>query len=249
MRGNSRCLLVFTNLLAHADSTGSVDIHPRSIADEVGLPLDIVKAALIDLENPDPESRSHEQEGRRIIRLDGHRDWGWQIVNYVKYRTIKSEDDRREQNRQAQAKWRAKQSNPNKPDVSSVSTNKHESAQEEAEANTDAKNTEEGENPLANVADVCPHQSIIDLYHQNLPVARQVREWTPTRQTALRARWREKAERQNIEWWEKFFGYVAKSDFLCGRSATQAGRKPFELSLDWLCKSENFVKVLEGAYE
>ncbi|HQU47457.1 MAG: hypothetical protein B7X10_02595, partial [Burkholderiales bacterium 21-58-4] len=97
--------------------------------------------------------------------------------------------------------------------------------------------------------DLCPHQAIVDLYHDTLPAARRIRDWTPARQQALRTRWREKPERQDLDWWKNFFGYVQKSDFLCGRSPAMPGRKPFELSLDWLCKSENFVKVLEGAYE
>lgn len=101
----------------------------------------------------------------------------------------------------------------------------------------------------AKVSDLCPHAAIVELYHATLPTARRIRDWTPARQQALRSRWREKAERQSLEWWQKFFAYVAKSDFLCGRSPVSSGRKPFELSLDWLCKSENFVKVLEGAYE
>ena len=95
----------------------------------------------------------------------------------------------------------------------------------------------------------CPHQQIIDLYHEMLPAARRVRDWTPARQQALRARWREKPERQALNWWRKFFGYVSASDFLCGRTNPAPGRKPFDLSLDWLCKSENLVKVVEGAYE
>ncbi len=116
---------------------------------------------------------------------------------------------------------------------------------QEAETDTD---TDTEEDSSQKVSTLCPHQSIVDLYHQLIPTARRVKEWTPDRQKALRARWREKEDRQNIEWWTKFFGYVAKSEFLSGR--TQApGRKPFELSLDWLCKSANFVKVLEGAYE
>ncbi|RYF61159.1 MAG: hypothetical protein EOO27_03115 [Comamonadaceae bacterium] len=98
-------------------------------------------------------------------------------------------------------------------------------------------------------ADSCPHQQIIDLFHDVLPAARRVREWTPARQQALRARWREKIERQDLDWWRKFFGYVSESDFLCGRNKPTPGRKPFDLSLDWLCKSENLVKVVEGAYE
>ena len=106
LRGKSDCLLVFTNLLAHADQHGIVDVHPSAISDEVGLPLDRVTLALTDLESPDPESRSPENEGRRILRMDGHRAWGWKVTNYGKYRTIKNEDDRREQNRLAQERWR-----------------------------------------------------------------------------------------------------------------------------------------------
>jgi len=108
LRGNTHGLVVFTNLLAHADAEGWVDIHPRAIAEEVGLPIDDVKAALLMLESPDPESRSPDMEGRRISRIDEHRDWGWRIVNHAKYRAIRSEEDRREQNRLAQARWREK---------------------------------------------------------------------------------------------------------------------------------------------
>ncbi len=118
LRGNSHCLLVFTNLLAHADKEGHVDIHPKAIAEEVGLTLDEVNKSLQVLESPDDESRSPEENGRRIVRLDEHRAWGWRVVNYVKYRSIRSEDDRREQNRLSQAKWRDKQksySKQNKP--------------------------------------------------------------------------------------------------------------------------------------
>lgn len=122
------------------------------------------------------------------------------------------------------------------------SSNVSETAQEE-EGDTDTE-----EDSSQKVSTLCPHQSIVDLYHKTLPTARRIQEWTPARQQALRARWREKEDRQSLEWWAKFFGYVAKSEFLSGK--TQApGRKPFELSLDWLCKSANFVKVLEGAYE
>jgi len=97
-------------------------------------------------------------------------------------------------------------------------------------------------------ADPCPHQAIIALYHELCPVGRQVREWTPARAQALRSRWREKPSRQNLDWWRRFFEYVSKSDFLMGRVNT-AGKRPFEVSLDWLVKSENFVKVIEGKFE
>ena len=97
-------------------------------------------------------------------------------------------------------------------------------------------------------ADTCPHQAIIDLYHEKLPMGTRVRQWTPARQQALRARWREDKSRQSLQWWGRFFDYVAASDFLAGRVSNR-DRRPFEISLDWICKSENFVKVLEGRYE
>lgn len=105
-----------------------------------------------------------------------------------------------------------------------------------------------GAEPSAST-DSCPHQQIINIYHEVLPAARRVREWTPTRQQSLRARWREKSERQNLDWWRRYFEYVAASDFLCGRSTPSSGRKAFDVSLEWLCKSENLVKVVEGKYE
>lgn len=136
LRGNSHGLLVFTNLLAHADMEGRVDIHPRAIAEEVGLTVEEVKQALLVLESPDDESRSPEEQGRRIVRLDEHRAWGWIVVNYVKYRSIRNEDDRREQNRRSQAAWRAKQKDVALT-VSEVSRDKPRSAHTEAEVHTE----------------------------------------------------------------------------------------------------------------
>lgn len=142
LRGRPDEILVFTNLLAHADAFGIVDKHFKAISEEVGLPISRVKAAVEVLEAPDPESRSPEEGGARLVKLDGHRIWGWKIVNYGKYRAIKNEDDRREQNRLAQERWR----NKNKPPsarVSSVSPDKPPSAQAEAEGEAEAMHERE----------------------------------------------------------------------------------------------------------
>lgn len=96
--------------------------------------------------------------------------------------------------------------------------------------------------------DLCPHSEIIAAYHELLPMATRIRDWTPARQQLLRARWREKPERQNVDWWRGFFGYVAKSDFLTGKVSSR-DRRPFAVSLEWLCQAKNFVKVIEGKYE
>lgn len=112
LRGRANEILVFTNLIAHADREGFVDKHWRAISEEVGLSVDDVKAACSALEAPDPESRTNVAQGARIQRIDDHRAWGWKIVNYAKYRDIRNEEERRVQNRKAQERFREKVSAP-----------------------------------------------------------------------------------------------------------------------------------------
>lgn len=94
----------------------------------------------------------------------------------------------------------------------------------------------------------CPHQEIIAAYHAALPMGMQVRVWSGARVKHLQARWREDQKRQSIEWWQRFFGYVAKSQFLTGRAPSARDRDPFVVSLDWLVSPQNFAKVIEGKY-
>lgn len=94
----------------------------------------------------------------------------------------------------------------------------------------------------------CPHQEIIALYHELLPMCPSIREWTPARAQALRARWNEDPKRQSLDYWRTFFSYVSESRFLTGRARTAEGRKPFLASLDWIVKSENFTKIREERY-
>ena len=94
----------------------------------------------------------------------------------------------------------------------------------------------------------CPHQQIIETYHELLPSCPHVREWTAARQKLLRTRWTENAKRQSLAWWRKFFGYVAESEFLTGRGSCSPGRDPFVADLEWLVRPSNFVKVIEGRY-
>ncbi|MDD2989107.1 MAG: helix-turn-helix domain-containing protein [Zoogloea sp.] len=113
-----------------------------------------------------------------------------------------------------------------------------------------SEQTKVGDEPpvSSKAADPCPHQAIMDLYHEILPTGRHVRSWNDTRKAKLRARWKEEAKRQSLDWWAKFFGYIAESDFLTGKTSTP-GRRPFEIDLEWIVTPSNFVKILEGKYE
>lgn len=83
---------VFLCMLAIADAEGWVDTpSERTLARVLNLPPDYVSAALAVLSAPDPESRSAEQEGRRIIKMmNANGDNGFQCVNYGKYREHRS---------------------------------------------------------------------------------------------------------------------------------------------------------------
>lgn len=101
---------VFEDLLKLADPNGVVDMTQNAIAARTRLPIEMVRDAIKELESPDPNSRSQEADGRRIERLDEHRDWGWHIINYHKFREIASEEQRRAKTRARVANFKAKRS-------------------------------------------------------------------------------------------------------------------------------------------
>lgn len=116
---------------------------------------------------------------------------------------------------------------------------------EEIEESTEAKASVVASKPATQE---CPHQEIIALYHEILPMCPSVREWTNGRSSNLKTRWREKAKRQDLAWWRRFFEFVSESEFLTGRGVATPGRDPFVADLGWLVKPENFAKVVEGKY-
>ncbi len=109
----------------------------------------------------------------------------------------------------------------------------------------------------------CPHNQLIDLYAKHLPELPQPRRslWaTGKNAPALKARWRwvmtakyESGERagtrmatnadEALAWFDRFFAYVAKSDWLTGKSSN------WTADLIWLSNASNFEKVLQGTYE
>jgi hypothetical protein len=99
----------FEDMLKLADCTGVVDMTAPAIARRINLDLQKVLEFLRLLQEPDPTSRSKEHEGRRLVPLDSHRDWGWILVNYVHYRNLRDEAAKREFFRDAKRKQREKQ--------------------------------------------------------------------------------------------------------------------------------------------
>jgi hypothetical protein len=78
---------IFEDLLKLANwLTGEVDMTHEAISRRINAPVETVRRAIDELEKPDPLSRNRAEGGRRIVRLDPERQWGWKIVNYAHYR-------------------------------------------------------------------------------------------------------------------------------------------------------------------
>ena len=117
-QGPWEALVTFQQMIILADRDGTVDMTAEALARRTTVPLGVIKLGIGILEQPDPQSRTPDEDGRRIARLDQEREWGWRIVNYAKYRAIRTAEDRREYHRQyatGRRAKRAKSTNVNKP--------------------------------------------------------------------------------------------------------------------------------------
>ena len=79
--------LVWITMLAMADAEGYVMAAPSGLARVANVPLKDCQEALKVFQEPDDESFTRDHEGRRIERLEG----GWLLLNYEKYREIRTE--------------------------------------------------------------------------------------------------------------------------------------------------------------
>ena len=162
MVGQADAQLVFVYMIANCDVDGFIDQTQEVIAALTGIPVERVRVAVEMLSAPDPRSRSVEEGGRRIVPMDDARDWGWQIVNYWKYRAMRDEEVRRAQNRASSARRRER-----------VMTRQHESApvsrgqpsSAHAEGEADGEGEEESK-------DVCGSRSVVATNARTLDLLR-----------------------------------------------------------------------------
>lgn len=85
---------IFEDFLKLCDfKTGVVDMTRQALCRRLNVPSELLNSVIEKLEKPDPNSRDMEYEGRRIARLDEHRDWGWRILNWSKYDALRTRAD------------------------------------------------------------------------------------------------------------------------------------------------------------
>lgn len=85
---------VFVMLLAICDSTGHVIGTDVAIARRMNVSPESFRKCAEALMQPDSDSNSKVEEGRRIVASQGER--GYHVVNYLTYREMKTTEQRRE---------------------------------------------------------------------------------------------------------------------------------------------------------
>lgn len=138
--GHWQAIVAFQQMIVLCDGDGLIDMTPQAIAARTSIPLEIIQAGIEVLEAPDPYSRTPGDDGRRIVRLDDHRPWGWRIVNHRLYREIMAAEDKRKADRERIAAKRATCRAPSQPvaecrdESQQVANVAHTEAEAEAEA-------------------------------------------------------------------------------------------------------------------
>jgi hypothetical protein len=125
-----------------------------------------------------------------------------------------------------------------------VSSDAANHSQQQLSSSTESSSTQ----IKSSAQSTCPHENIVALYHEELPMCPPMRIWNKTRRGYLKQRWSENPKHQSLEFWKNYFGYVKKSAFLTGKIAGRDGKPSFVATLEWLVKPNNFAKVIEGKY-
>lgn len=126
-----------------------------------------------------------------------------------------------------------------------------------AEVGADNRQASDGERPAKGKGcPPCPHQAIVDLYHELLPELSRIKIWDKERQTNMQARWRDRwkagkyaSQQEGLAYWTRFFEYVRdRCPWLMGQVSDRNG-KAFRADLGWMILPRNFKKIIEGRYE
>jgi hypothetical protein len=96
------------------DVGSQVRLNPQLLAAVLGEKVEAVEEAIAVLCAPDPKSTTAAEGGRRLMKIG---TFDYKVVNGPKYRAIRDEESRREQNRKAQEKFRKKAGGPQATEI------------------------------------------------------------------------------------------------------------------------------------
>lgn len=258
---------VFEDFLKLANG-GIVDMTREAIARRTNIPMEVLQKAITALESPDPSSRDAEEEGRRLVRLDDHRDWGWLIVNWEKYESIRCKYDEREKTaervRRHRERKRVSQTLPKTPEADSDSDSERalqnryiplQGVTPPLHANENGSEVIPGEllrnclvkadqpplHATSNASSIPSLPSEAVFWNDHCGDLPKVQAFSKSRKQHLNAR------RKDPFWvanYKKAIGLILQSDFCMGKND-----RNWRASFDWLIeRPDSVVKVVEGKY-
>jgi hypothetical protein len=133
--------IVWITMLAIADKNGEVQGSIPGLARIAGVGVEDCRSAIAKFLSPDPDSRTKDDEGRRIEEIDG----GWHLLNHRKYRDMASDADRaekaaiRQKRKRDRDKRNATVTPPSRDSHATVTAESRQIPQAEAEAEADTK--------------------------------------------------------------------------------------------------------------
>jgi hypothetical protein len=126
---------VFVAMLAIADPDGTVIGTDIAIARRINVPLGDFEKSMKRLMDADPSSNNKDFEGRRVLPSPGER--GYFLTGYTRYRSLKTEAERREYMRVYMKKYR--QEDPVNVNVNRVNSALAQLTHAEEDAEAEAK--------------------------------------------------------------------------------------------------------------
>lgn len=224
---------VFEDLLKLADIDGVVDMTAESIARRLNMPVEIVLHGIQKLQEPDPESRTADHGGRRIILIDEHRSWGWLIVNYANYRKIASDEQRREKTRIRVARFKLKKKGLDNGNASVTHGDATNAIQRQRQR------YKEEAVPASRVT-LAAIQKIFEAWNE-IKGIKQCILVSDKRKRTLQARLCESFFLDN---WEAALAKIKVSGFCHGK-----GNRGWVASFDWFIQPDSCIRVMEGKYD
>lgn len=85
--------------------------------------------------------------------------------------------------------------------------------------------------------------AVVELYHRTLPGLPAIRLLSTKRRKAIGSLIGASSAREDLGWWQEYFGMVSRSPWLLGENS-----RGWTADLDWLLVEGNMAKVLEGKY-
>jgi hypothetical protein len=123
--------ILWITMLAMSDRNGRVWGSIPGLANRARIPVESARDAIARFLAPDSDSRTPDNEGRRIEPIDG----GWRLLNHEKYRAIRDEESIKESKRKYINARRAEERKA--PNVENVERGRH-NAEADTEADTKA---------------------------------------------------------------------------------------------------------------